>query len=126
MRRLLSIILILFFGLGPAVAILHADDDSGLPACCRRHGAHHCEMSMRTASFMVQSNGNPILTAPSTCPYFPGYNVAPSTSFALSTPTLSLPALLAERHSPPAARANARLSQLRTRSVRGPPAASLS
>ena len=125
MRRALSIFLVLFFGLGPFAATLQADDDSGLPACCRRHGAHHCAMSAQMVTMMVQSDGKPILTAPSTCPYFPGYNVAPSTTpLALSAPAHSMPALLAQPHAPAAARAAARISQLRTRAVRGPPASS--
>jgi len=45
MRRTLSIFLVLFFGLGPVAAALHAEEDAGLPACCRRHGAHHCAMA---------------------------------------------------------------------------------
>ena len=104
-RRGISIFLILFFWLGPLAAMLPASDgDSRLPPCCRRHGAHHCAMSMRMAALMSQatSGGKPIFTAPLTCPYFPGY---------LAGPTLSLVAL-----------ANARLSQIRTRAGRGPPA----
>jgi hypothetical protein len=75
MRRGISFFLILFFWLGPLAARLAAgDDDSRRPPCCRRHGAHHCAMSMRMAALMSQatSGGNPIFTAPLTCPYFPG------------------------------------------------------
>ena len=46
MRRLLSILLLAAFAL-PLVAPLLAlaqDPDAGLPACCRRHGQHHCMM----------------------------------------------------------------------------------
>jgi len=46
MRRLLSILLLAAFVL-PLVAPLLAfaqDPDAGLPACCRRHGRHHCMM----------------------------------------------------------------------------------
>ena len=46
MRRLLSILLLAAFAL-PLVAPLLAlaqDPDAGLPACCRRHGQHHCGM----------------------------------------------------------------------------------
>ncbi|MGD0735288.1 MAG: hypothetical protein ABR976_09085 [Terracidiphilus sp.] len=126
MRRTFSIFLILFFGLGPLAATLHADDDSSLPACCRRHGAHHCAMS-GPAAMLAQSDGKPILTAPSTCPYFPGYTVASSPApLALAALPISLPALLAQPHSPITARAAARLSQLRTRAGRGPPATSQS
>jgi len=46
MRRLLSILLLAAFAL-PLVAPMLAlaqDPDAGLPACCRRHGQHHCTM----------------------------------------------------------------------------------
>lgn len=46
MRRLLSILLLAAFAL-PLVAPLLAlaqDPDANLPACCRRHGQHHCLM----------------------------------------------------------------------------------
>ena len=64
-RRSLSILLILFVGL-PLISPLFAlspDVGSLLPACCRRHGAHHC------ASMMDQSQATALaqkhhLTAP--------------------------------------------------------------
>jgi hypothetical protein len=46
MRRLFSILLLATFAL-PMVAPLLAlaqDPGAGLPACCRRHGQHHCAM----------------------------------------------------------------------------------
>ena len=127
MRRGLSIFLILLFGLGPLAAALPASDDSRLPPCCRRHGAHHCTMSMQMAALMAQAtSGKPIFTAPSTCPYFPGYTAAPaSTTHALAASRVSLQVLLALAHSPAASRAAIRLSQVRTRAGRGPPATTL-
>ncbi len=47
MRRGFSILLILFFGLGPLSAFVDGSEDASLPACCRRHGAHHCAMNVR-------------------------------------------------------------------------------
>jgi len=124
MPRTLSILLILLFGLGPLAVTLSADDESRLPACCRRHGAHHCTMSANMIS--AADPGVPNLKAPATCPYFPGYTVAlNSMTLALVPASVSLPVLLAESHSPVAARAAARLSQIRTRANRGPPASSL-
>jgi hypothetical protein len=69
MRRGFSILLILIFSLGPMAATLQADDESGLPACCRRHGAHHCSMGTDTA----QAAGEPgaAFSAPARCPFFP-------------------------------------------------------
>jgi len=127
MRRALSILLILFFGLGPFAATLSASDESSLPACCRRHGAHHCAMSARTIAVLLETAaGQHLLTAPASCPYFPGYTVAPNTTvLALAVAPTGLPVLLAAPHSPAASRAAARLSQVRTRAGRGPPASPL-
>ena len=128
MRRALSISLILFFALGPFAAMLPASEDARLPPCCRRHGAHHCVMSMRVAAMMAQAaSGRTILTVPATCPSFPSYTAATTTApQALTASPVSQPVLLAQRHSPAAGRAAARLSQIRTRAGRGPPASSLS
>ena len=127
MRRSLSIFLILFFWLGPLAALLPASDDSILPPCCRRHGAHHCAMAMRFAAMMAKAaSGKPILAAPLTCPMCPGYTTATiSTISALAASPVNLPVLLAQPHSPAVGRAAARMSQIRSRAGRGPPAATL-
>jgi hypothetical protein len=130
MRRALSTLLVLFFGLGPLAVTLSASDESRLPYCCRRHGDHHCAMSAHAAALILQSaSGNtdqPAFTAPATCPYFPGYTVAPTSSIlALSAAPAGLPGLLARPYSNAATRAAARLSQIRTRAGRGPPASTL-
>jgi len=83
---------------------------------------------MRMAALMSQatSGGKPIFTAPLTCPYFPGYIAGPTlTIVALAAPPVSLPVLLASLHSPAAGRAEAHVSQIRTRAGRGPPIAGL-
>jgi len=120
MRRGASILLLLFFLLGPLAAAL-GDDDAGLPPCCRRHGAHHCSMARIRAAILA--SGQPIVTAPSTCPSYPGDNAltaAPLHGLApASAAEFSLPAVL---HSPAAAHAAARASAARTRSSRAPPA----
>ena len=127
MRRGLSIFLILFFGLAPLAATLGAGEESSLPPCCRRHGAHRCAMSMRIAAMRaLAASGKPIFAAPSTCPFYPGSAAASATPiYGLAGVPVSLPALLAPAHSPAASRAAARLSRIRTRSGRGPPATSL-
>lgn len=127
MRRWLSIFLALIYAMGPLVATLATSDESRLPFCCRRNGAHHCAMSTQMAAMMSAADpATPNIKAPATCPYFPGYTVAlNTTTLALAPPPLSLPALLADPHSPTTARAAARLSQIRTRAGRGPPASSL-
>jgi hypothetical protein len=127
MRRALSIPLILWFWLGPFAPMLETRDDARLPTCCRRHGAHQCASSMRTAAMMADTaSGKPIFTAPATCPAFPGSTAATTTSpHPLAASTVSLPVLLAQMHAHAAGRATARLSQIRTRAGRGPPASSL-
>ena len=122
MRRTLCMFLILSFWLGPLAAILPANSESRLPACCRRHGAHHCAMSADMAA-QVASGSAPMLTAPSHCPSYPG-SVVPSTEpvQALAASPAGLPALLAEPRLPSASRAAGRLSQIRTHAGRGPPA----
>jgi hypothetical protein len=47
MRRLLSILLLATFALPIAapMLVLAQNSNAGLPACCRRHGEHHCTMS---------------------------------------------------------------------------------
>ncbi len=124
MRRTLSIVMVLFFGLGPLAATLSASDESRLPACCRRHGTHHCAMSTRMAAVMAEAASDKrIFAAPLTCPYFPGYAVAPTTTIhALAASPASLPVPLAQAHSLAMGRAAARLSQIRTRAGRAPPA----
>jgi hypothetical protein len=129
MRRGLSIFLLLLFCLGPLAAALPGSDESRLPPCCRRHGAHHCAMAERMAAMRRQaaSGSVPMAGAPSHCPLYPSSNAVPATAdHALAASPISLPTLLAQAHSPTAGRAAARLSQIRTRAGRGPPACPLS
>ncbi|MGD0730743.1 MAG: hypothetical protein ABR956_05725 [Terracidiphilus sp.] len=123
MRRALSIFLILSFWLGPVVAFLPASDESRLPPCCRRHGAHHCAMSQRMrAEMTADAAGKPAFNAPATCPLFPGYrNVPTAPAQALAAAGAALPVLLLQTHPPATGRAAALISQIRTRAGRGPP-----
>src|SRR5580704_10938164 len=89
MRRSFAILMILLFGLGPLTATLEASDDASLPACCRRHGAHHCAMMARMAGMMAavqRRESAPAFGAPSTCPYYPG------TAAVVTSPVLALAA----------------------------------
>lgn len=124
MRRALSILLVLFFALGPLAVTLTAEDDTSLPACCRRHGTHHCAMQMAVAA--SADSGKTSVRSPSTCPRFPHSTALTRTNpQAFVASSVNLPVLLAQPHSAPAGRAAARLSQIRTRSGRAPPSASL-
>jgi hypothetical protein len=124
MRRGLSILLVLFFWLGPLTATLQAGDDMRLPPCCRRHGAHHCAMSdaMMARMFQAAPGSTPVLSAPSHCPLYPGCTDATvKPVHALAPSAAHMPVLLAQVHSPDATRAAARISQIRTRVGRSPP-----
>ncbi|MDR3773006.1 MAG: hypothetical protein P4L26_06635 [Terracidiphilus sp.] len=127
MRRVLSILLVLSFSLGPLAAMLEAGDDARLPACCRRHGTHHCAMSTSMVSMLAEAApGRSVLTAPATCPAFPGSlaAIAPAPQ-ALAAASTSLPALLALPYSAAALHVSAQVSQICTRAGRGPPASLL-
>ena len=78
MRRGFSIVLALLFGLGPLASALPGAEDVALPACCRRHGAHHCAMAAQMMAMMshVATDGRQSVSAPTTCPYYPGPIVA--------------------------------------------------
>jgi hypothetical protein len=123
MRRALTICLILFFGFGPLSAAFQESDESRLPACCRRHGTHHCAMSDFMMARMTETvSGQTTFSAPSHCPLYPNGCGVPNASVdALAPSTNGLAVLLAEDHSPVATRTAARMSQVRTRTDRGPP-----
>lgn len=124
MKRVLSILLALLFGVGPLATALPGSEDARLPACCRRNGAHHCAMAAQMARMAeAASDGRPALTAPATCPYYPGAVIAwiapahallaPSAGFAVpqSSVRVALGASIAPRTAP-----------ARTHAGRGPPA----
>jgi hypothetical protein len=119
MRRLLAILLLAAFGLPVAAPLLASGQDleQSLPACCRRHGAHHCMMGTSTNAPAVSTS----------CPSFPRQAaVAPHlklTGLLATPPLLTLPIatpLVAAR-----AETQRRISRERTRRTRGPPAALL-
>lgn len=84
MRRLLSLVLLAALGLpvvAPALA-LGQDTEASLPACCRRHGVHHCSMG----NMQRPSSSAPAFSE--RCPYFPqpSNSVSQITTFALHSP----------------------------------------
>jgi hypothetical protein len=124
MRRGFSIFLILFFGLGP-LSVFIDSEDANLPACCRRHGAHHCAMAMRMAAIMrdAASGKMPMASAPMTCPEYPGAAAlftAPAPALTIAAAGLPVPrqqarVALADYAAPEA-------TPTRTHAGRGPPA----
>lgn len=126
MRRWLSILLVLFFGLWPLAGALEDSGDARLPACCRRHGAHHCAMAMQMAAMWAQSS-TPSFSAPPTCPLFPEFKAGPSTpADALAASAAQARVLLLQGRALLAGGVDWRLAPLLTRAGRGPPASSLS
>jgi hypothetical protein len=67
LRRMLAVTLLIAFGFPLAAQVLGAspDSDANLPACCRRHGKHHCSAEMGTAV-----SSGPTFQAPP-CPGYP-------------------------------------------------------
>jgi hypothetical protein len=124
MRRGLSIFLILFFSLAPLASALAANDESRLPPCCRRHGAHHCAMMARWRAQMASSK--PAVSAPNTCPLFPGYGLPSIASLdALAAAPIAPPSLFVQGCKAQARREAVRQSPMSTRAGRGPPASIL-
>jgi hypothetical protein len=122
MRRALSILLALLFGLGPLASALPASEDARLPACCRRNGAHHCAMGAHATAQEAAPDGRTSVSAPMTCPYYPGAVMA---LFAPAHALLAPPAnFVIPESSAPAlsfAHISARTAPARTHAGRGPP-----
>jgi hypothetical protein len=122
--RVLSIFLVLFFGIGPLPASFGFSDDARLPVCCRRVGAHRCAISEEAVAQIVRasSGSTPLLSAPSRCPMYPDSPEArTSPVHALAGHfAASIVSLIAAR-TPAATQAVLRNGQIRTHAGRGPP-----
>jgi len=81
MRRPLCILIVALFLLGPLSVLLPGGTELQLPACCRRHGAHHCAMY---AAMAAPPPGACWLIAPNRCPLYNPGHLAPVPVFALS------------------------------------------
>lgn len=124
-RRCLSILLALIFGLGPLSAALPGAEDVNLPPCCRRNGAHHCAMAAHMAAMMAaaEHDGRTYVGAPSTCPYYPGPTLAllMPAAHALAAEAESLRVFATTTVAAETAQAAYLSSPSRTHSGRGPP-----
>lgn len=67
MRRGASILLALILGAGPLAPAFTAGADAGLPACCRRNGAHRC--AMKIAAKRMESRA-PAFGTSGVCPAY--------------------------------------------------------
>jgi hypothetical protein len=123
MRRVASALLLLVFSLplmAPAIlsAFASAPDDSGLPACCRRDGKHHCAMSMAMGNIPPRFR-----TASEKCPFSPFSHpqlMVPQV-FALNTAQAAIGLASGAEAVVREAEAGYRISADRTRHKRGPP-----
>jgi hypothetical protein len=135
MRRGFSIFLILFFGLGPLSALVDSSADAGLPACCRRHGAHHCAiyaqvMFARTGAAQTTEmqvglgiDPTPGFSVPLTCPLYHGPTFSmlmPAHAIAAARPSFRVE--FAHTPAPPFERMAAFSRPSRAHAGRGPPA----
>jgi hypothetical protein len=116
MRRAIALALMLIFSSLLMAPLFATDPDANLPACCRRHGKHHCIMS-------EQQDGRPGLAAVrAKCPFFPA-----STCTARSTQCQPVaaqrfqPGALGATMVAPGAQAGFRVSTPRSHPKRGPP-----
>jgi hypothetical protein len=119
MRRLLAVALLLAFT-SPLVLPLFAatvDPEASLPACCRRHGHHHCAMMMA----MLAAMNHPTFSAPP-CPLYPtaATPVRTAPAYFAALPSLSVE-LRRELAPPTATPRRAKLNLAPTRFTRGPP-----
>lgn len=67
MRRTLAIALVILFWLPQLFALLPGAQESTLPACCRRHGIHHCAMAMAMAG---ETGPGHFFAATHHCPFY--------------------------------------------------------
>ncbi|MGB8096140.1 MAG: hypothetical protein WCF17_03220, partial [Terracidiphilus sp.] len=85
MRRPLSILIVALFAVGPLSVLLPGGTELQLPACCRRHGKHHCAMYATMAAAMAAPPpGTFWLIAPNRCPLYNAGHLAPVPVFALA------------------------------------------
>jgi hypothetical protein len=125
LRKFLAILMLAIIGGFYAAPLLQAassDPDAGLPACCRRHGKHHCAMMDRYLK-SIDSGTPQVRTTPQHCPLYPHSSNAPVVRYdaglapspAIFAQVVSYPAVHPQTH------AVYRLSLDRSRQKRGPP-----
>ena len=124
MRRGFSIFLILMFGLGPLSSLIDGSEDANLPACCRRHGAHHCVVAAMARQ--AQSGKTPMVSSPMTCPSYPGAIALLSTpAQALAAASRTVETLFTFAHVQVATHTYGLSKPAQSHAGRGPPASSL-
>jgi hypothetical protein len=124
MRRALASLLLALFSFPLIGPMLHADDDSSLPSCCRRNGKHHCSPGGSTGLVSGDTASSPALKAiQPRCSNYPLMIAVPrgsSVAFLKNAPSIgaslvSYPSVEARTE------AQYRVSFSRSRQKRGPP-----
>jgi hypothetical protein len=113
-RRIMAGLLLAVFGFSPIAPALLANEDSNLPACCRRLGEHRCAIAASQGASFIQER----------CPHFPSgsASLAASGTAAVTpaqgvfAPVVSYPSAHAQTE------AHYRVSFSRAWQKRGPPA----
>ncbi|MFZ0591926.1 MAG: hypothetical protein WAM39_15785, partial [Bryobacteraceae bacterium] len=118
-HRISATLLIVLFGFSPiSPAVFALDEDSNLPACCRRAGKHHCAK----AANQFEPASGPAFNA-GRCSQFPAVQAVPANRTATLPGTAR--AIFSKLVSHPAscrqAEAICRISYSRTGQKRGPP-----
>lgn len=121
-RKLLSILLLAVLGLPMAAPLmaLSRTDETSLPACCRRGGAHHC---MGVATHAQQQNGSPQWAAPAErCPYCPAFVTGVhADQLALTVAEASYAGIVSHPTVHAQTESRQRIARDRSRQKRGPP-----
>jgi len=113
-RRIMAGLLLAVFSFSLIAPALLADEDSNLPACCRRLGEHHCVLATSQGASFIEER----------CPHFPlGSAALAASEIATVTPSQAVFAAIVSH---PAASAQTearyRVSFSRAWQKRGPPA----
>jgi hypothetical protein len=118
MRRGIALALTMIFSWLLMAPLYSPDADASLPACCRRHGKHHCMMRMSEPP----TGGPGLASVSEKCPYMPASTGAvysakfnPESSQQFFAEVVCHPAFA------PQTQARFRLSFLRSHQKRGPP-----
>ena len=120
LKRASAILLLVFFSFSLIGPEAFADNDSELPACCRRDGKHHCA-SMEPAH--RQPSSAPAVKAVRQCMNFPKANAvrAFSSTILLNASQAFFASIVTHPAVHPQTEARQRVSFSRSRQKRGPP-----